>query len=94
MNWQEERERLLADTVAFVQQALGQSLVLAVKSKIPLSPEIETAAMQFRRHHAEPKPTQLADLRQELGALFEALHNMQPALHRRQRADHQAASTA
>jgi hypothetical protein len=80
MGWQEERERLLTDTIAFVQRATGDGLVLAVKAKVPLSPEIETAARHLRRHHAGPRPTQVADMRLELGSLFEALDNMQRAL--------------
>jgi hypothetical protein len=80
MNWHEQRERLLADTIDFVQRATGESLVLAVKAKVPTSPEIELAARHFRRHHAGPKPTEIAAMRRELAMLFTACNDMQRSI--------------
>ena len=80
MSWQDDREKLLADTIGFVQHALGESLVLAVKKKVPMSPEIATAAREFRRYHTEPGPRQLARLRLDLHALSEALDHVQRTL--------------
>lgn len=77
MDWQQERERLLADTIAFVQQTLGDSLVQTVRAKLPVTPQIETAAQQLRRYHTGPKPINLADLRAELTSLSAALIGMQ-----------------
>jgi hypothetical protein len=80
MSWHEERERLLTDTIAFVQQALGDGLVLAVKARVPLSPEIEAAARYLRRYHTDPKPKQIADLRNELNCASAAFANLHRAL--------------
>lgn len=84
MDRHEGRELLLADTIAFLQQAIGEGLVLAVKLKAPLSPEIVAAARYLRGYHQGPRPTQIEELRKELRTVVEVFGKMQSALRRRQ----------
>ncbi|WP_441276624.1 hypothetical protein AB7783_01650 [Tardiphaga sp. 172_B4_N1_3] len=84
------RELLLADTIAFLQ-AIGEGLVLAVKLKAPLSPEIVAAARYLRGYHEGPRPTQIEELRRELRTVVEVFGKMQCALRRRQPGDNQIA---
>jgi hypothetical protein len=88
----EGRELLLADTIAFLQQAIGEGLVLAVKLKAPLSPEIVAAARYLRGYHEGPRPTQIEELRGELRTVVEVFGKMQSALRRRQLGDDQIAA--
>jgi hypothetical protein len=87
MSWQDEQERMLADTIAFLQQAIGEALVLAVKLKAPLSPEIVAAARYLRGYHEGPRPTQIEELRKELRTVVALFGKMQPTLHRRRASD-------
>lgn len=84
MERHEGRELLLADTIAFLQQAIGEGLVLAVKLKAPLSPAIVAAARYLRGYHEGPRPTQIEELRRELHTVVEVFGKMQSALRRRQ----------
>jgi hypothetical protein len=87
MSWQDEQERMLADTIAFLQQAIGEALVLAVKLKAPLSPEIVAAARYLRGYHEGPRPTQIEELRKELRTVVALFGKMQPALRRKRASD-------
>ena len=91
MERHEGRELLLADTIAFLQQAIGEGLVLAIKLKAPLSPEI-VAAAGYLRYHERPKPTQIEELRKELRTVVEVFGKMQSALRRRQLGDDRIAA--
>jgi hypothetical protein len=82
MSWIEDRDQLIADTLAFVTEVSGDQPELAAQLQTAVALEIECAknARQIVPPPNQLKPLELADLREDIRARVAAFRAQQQTL--------------
>lgn len=89
MNWVEERDQLIADTLAFVKEVSGDQPELVEKLTAAVKAEVVAAEKPNRIVPEPPQPMKLADLREDIRNRVASFKARQQDMQDKREADYQ-----
>jgi Skp family chaperone for outer membrane proteins len=89
MNWVEERDQLIADTLAFVKEVSGDQPELVEKLTAAVKAEVVAAENPNRIVPEPPQPMKLADLREDIRNRVASFKARQQDMQDKREADYQ-----